>query len=149
MRTAEIQISNAAGDTVFKNRFPCDLAVVETGDALYDLESLGYLVGYEIVLKEFLDRRHIELAVGLENRVYPAAPLGIGDADYDSVEYVQIAQQGVFHFRGEHIFTAGHYHVAAPVGEIEVVLIVNIAHVAHAAEVVALGVQGFSFMYSV
>ena len=64
----------------------------------------------------------------------PTAPFRVGDTNHHNVVDVRVLHKDVFHVHGEHVFTAGNNHIAAPVGEVQIALIVYVAHIAHAAE---------------
>ena len=71
--------------------------------------------------------------VGCTTRVHLLAHLGIGDAEHRDVEHLRVGDEDVLGFLRIDVHATRHDHERAAIGEVEVALVVEVAHVADAS----------------
>ncbi len=70
----------------------------------------------------------------LDDGVDPAAPLVVPQSDHDDVGDLRVVDQRRLHLRGEDVGAPGDDHVDATIGDVEVTVVVEVAHVADGLE---------------
>ena len=101
--------------------------------------DFGHLVRQEPALRVGLDlveRRRIGGIGRLDDGVHPPAPLRVLEADHDDVGDLRVVDERGLDLGGEHVGAAGDDEVDAPVDEVQVAVVVEVAHVADGAEAV-------------
>ncbi len=83
----------------------------------------------------------VDALLGLDDRVHPLAPLGVAQPDHHDVGDRRMVDQRRFDLGREHVGTAAEDQVDPAVGQVEVAVVVDVAHVADRGQPVGVDVE--------